>query len=94
MKWPWQKSSEPQAPFRADLPSVAFEPRLDFYSETWLALAEKIEQRIQELRERNDSHIDPDKTALIRGQIRFAKEVLSWSAPQQQTVVVDDDNDW
>jgi hypothetical protein len=93
MKWPWQKSSNHQAPFRADLPSVAFEPRLDFYSETWIALASKIEQRIQELREKNDSNIDPDRTALIRGQIRFAKEVLSWSAPQQ-AMVVDDDSEW
>ena len=45
-------------------------------SQEWLDIKEWAEGRLQELREQNDGDADERETALIRGKIEFAKEIL------------------
>lgn len=53
----------------------------DLRSDTWRRLTQHLQDRLQELRESNDSpSCDADKTALIRGQIKAVKEILDLAA--------------
>ena len=50
----------------------------DFRSSTWKRLSQLVEERIDELRELNDSpSFGADKTALIRGGISELKRILA-----------------
>lgn len=50
----------------------------DFRTQTWKRLTQTLEERIQELRELNDSpSFGTEKTALIRGGISELKRILS-----------------
>lgn len=44
---------------------------------TWRRLTQDLELKLQDLRESNDLQHDPNKTAEIRGQISFVKEMLA-----------------
>ena len=49
----------------------------DLRSDTWRRLTQHLQEQLQKLRESNDSpSCDPNKTALIRGQIKAIKEIL------------------
>ena len=51
--------------------------REDFQSRTWKRLTTVLQSELQRLRELNDqASLGPDKTALIRGQIKVVKELL------------------
>uniref|UniRef100_A0A6H1ZWK3 Uncharacterized protein n=2 Tax=viral metagenome TaxID=1070528 RepID=A0A6H1ZWK3_9ZZZZ len=83
MKWFKTKKREP---FRAELVTGATDSdgRLDVYSETWVFVRNHCEKRLSELREKNDHVMAGDKTAIIRGQIRFIKEVLGLPNPKRK----------
>ena len=50
----------------------------DIRSPTWRRLTQELQERLQELRELNDSFGNsPEKTSLIRGQITEVKRLLS-----------------
>lgn len=50
----------------------------DFRSPTWRRFTQELQERLQVLRELNDSSANTeDKTALIRGQISEVKRLLS-----------------
>ena len=52
----------------------------DFRSATWRRLTQTLQERVQELRELNDSpSFSPEKTAQIRGGIYELKRILSLS---------------
>lgn len=51
--------------------------RDDFQSRAWKRLTQVLQDELQRLRELNDQPSNgPDKTALIRGQIKVVKELL------------------
>lgn len=50
--------------------------RQDFSSDVWRRLTALLEKQLKELRERNDADLDPQSTALIRGQIKATKALL------------------
>lgn len=51
--------------------------REDFQSKTWKRLTQTLQEELQRLRELNDApSLSPDKTALVRGQIKVVKELL------------------
>jgi hypothetical protein len=50
----------------------------DFHTAAWKRLAQRLEVRLQSLREDNDKPSNDElKTALIRGQIKAVKEILA-----------------
>ena len=52
----------------------------DFRSQTWSRLTKDLQERLQELRQSNDSsQLSQDQTFLIRGQIKEVKRLLSLS---------------
>jgi len=52
----------------------------DFHSPTWRRLTQELEERLQYLRELNDSSgSSPEKTALTRGQISEVKRLIALS---------------
>lgn len=64
----------------------------DFRSATWRRLTQTLEERLQELRELNDSPShSPEKTALIRGGISELKRILSLAEQASLSPVVDPD---
>ena len=55
---------------------------IDFTSPTWRTLARHADQKISELREKNDSQtLDALRTADIRGRIAAWKELLALANP-------------
>jgi hypothetical protein len=74
----------------------SLEPRLlkaeDFRSQTWKRLTQTLEERLEELRELNDSpSFGPEKTALIRGGISEVKRILSLAERASLSPAVDPD---
>ena len=62
----------------------------DFRSATWRRLTQTLEERLQELRELNDSPShSPEKTALIRGGISELKRILSLAEQASLSPAVD-----
>ena len=51
----------------------------DFQTGTWKRLTKHLEQRLQALRESNDSTMSESSTAAIRGKIAMVKELLALS---------------
>ena len=75
--WPFKIYSK-RHPKQAEEP-VAYTPlaRLDLGSSTWAYVLEFTTKRMSELREKNDKKsLNDIETAIIRGKISFAKEVL------------------
>lgn len=50
-------------------------------SELWVKLKAHLEQRMQELRESNDSDLEPKDTAHVRGRIAECKEFIHLEEP-------------
>jgi len=64
----------------------------DFRSTTWKRLTQTLEERLQELRELNDSpSFSAEKTALIRGGIGELKRILSLAEKASLSPAVDPD---
>ena len=64
----------------------------DFRSSTWKRLTQTLQERLQELRELNDSpSYSPEKTALIRGGISELKRILSLAEQASLSPAVDPD---
>lgn len=62
----------------------------DFRSTTWKRLTQTLEQRLQELRELNDSpSFGTEKTALVRGGISELKRILSLAEQASLSPAVD-----
>lgn len=62
----------------------------DFRSTTWKRLTQTLEQRLQELRELNDSpSFGTEKTALFRGGISELKRILSLAEQASLSPAVD-----
>jgi len=56
----------------------------------WLRLKEYCNDRLNEMREENDStSLDIDETNKLRGMIEFAKEILELDEVERQPDVVD-----
>ena len=49
----------------------------DIQSATWMKIKEIYERRLEKIRIRNDSTLDPEKTARTRGQIEEIKRLLA-----------------
>lgn len=49
----------------------------DLVSFTWIKLKKHFEDRLQELRARNDGNLDAIQTASLRGEIRAVKSSLA-----------------
>lgn len=72
----WRKKKD--EPFHARLDSPDATGSLDEYSGTWAYIRSHCEQRIEQLRQENDGiALDLVQTSLLRGRIKFAKEILS-----------------
>jgi hypothetical protein len=54
-------------------------PALNIHSQEWLVIEAYCKAQIAELHEENESDLDAIQTAMIRGQILFARKVLSLS---------------
>lgn len=64
----------------------------DFRSSTWKRLTQTLNERIQELRELNDStSFGPEKTAQIRGGIAELKKILALAEQASASPAVDPD---
>lgn len=55
--------------------------QIDFRSETWKAIEELANSRLDELRRKNDGQLDPTQTAVVRGQIAELKKLLTLAKP-------------
>lgn len=66
--------------------------RADFATPIWKRLAVHIDARIDELRRLNDTALDMEKTALIRGEIRGLKKILDLATASsvQGAMAIDD----
>lgn len=51
--------------------------REDFFTNTWKRLTAHLEARLFELRKQNDSHMDLEQTASVRGSIDEVKRMLA-----------------
>lgn len=49
----------------------------DLNSSLWTRLRDHMEQRLQDLRGRNDGPLDQTETARVRGQIQAYKDILA-----------------
>lgn len=49
----------------------------DFETDTWSRLAQHIHTELQQLRVKNDAHLDAERTATLRGEIKRLKELLA-----------------
>jgi hypothetical protein len=71
--------------------------REDFQTEVWKRLTQTLRQRLEELRELNDVHATPERTAAIRGQIAEVKKILALAdeaGASEGTVRPETDSDW
>lgn len=48
----------------------------DFQTGCWKRLAAAVENKLDELREKNDARLDPGETAFLRGRIATLKTIL------------------
>lgn len=53
----------------------------DTASETWIRLHKHYTDRLERLRTQNDADQSPEKTAMLRGQIREVKALLALANP-------------
>lgn len=53
----------------------------EFKAATWSKLKAHYEERLVELRAKNDTDLDPDKTARLRGRIEEVKYLLDLATP-------------
>jgi hypothetical protein len=66
--------------------------REDFRTPTWKRFSQFVEERIDELRELNDSmSFGPEKTAAIRGGIAELKKILALADEASASQAVDPD---
>lgn len=66
--------------------------REDFRTPTWKRFSKLVEERIDELRELNDSmSFGPEKTAAIRGGIAELKKILALAEEASASQAVDPD---
>ncbi len=80
MKFFWQKDNNQNSVVSSPvvIGEAQGEGELDQYSATWMFIKNYAEKRIARLRERNDSvTADTIKTAVLRGEIRALKDLLS-----------------
>ena len=54
---------------------------IDFRSETWRALEERCNKRLEEMRRKNDGQLSAEQTAHLRGRIAEVKELLTLVNP-------------
>lgn len=103
MKWPWGKDKAtnigpvPTVPFRAELEerAAAGQGEFDPYSVTWLYVRDYCNKRLDELRRDNDNPTFDDLlTAVLRGRIQFAKEILDLPKPKPTAPEQDADADF
>lgn len=59
---------------------------IDFRSETWRAIEEIVTKRIDDLRKRNDSQLNADETARLRGRLAELKDLLTLAKPDPALV--------
>lgn len=60
-------------------------------SQTWRCIVERTEQRIADLRQRNDGELDPMATAKLRGRIAELKEfVLAMGKDPSPAIAMDE----
>lgn len=97
MNWPWnRKTVNPTVPFRAELEerAAAGQGELDPYSGTWIYVRDYCKKRLEELRRDNDNpNLDDLSTAILRGRIQFAKEILDLPKPKPTVPEPEQDDD-
>lgn len=54
---------------------------IDFQSETWRAIEDRANLRLEELRKRNDGDLSAEQTAKVRGRIAELKDLLTLAQP-------------
>jgi len=59
----------------------------DKNSVEWLIVKSFCEKRLEELRAENDNELNHGETAMIRGQIKFIKEILELEKNEQKPEV-------
>lgn len=64
---------------------MSFEPG-DFNSGLWVRLRKHYEERLGELRAKNDAPLSAEETAAIRGRIAEIKRLLDLDAPPPEIV--------
>lgn len=62
----------------------------DRQSITWRKLNKHLEERLQALRARNDTELDPTATAKLRGEISAVKNILALGEKAPDGVVDED----
>ena len=53
----------------------------DLASETWIRLHKHYTDRLEKLRIKNDADLPPEKTAMLRGQIKEVNALLALAKP-------------
>lgn len=88
MKWldrlfPAQAIEEDHGEYTPALQVASTTARLEPGSETWRYVQEYAQAELAKLREKNDSDkLDPTQTAVIRGQIKALKKLLTLDKPK------------
>ena len=54
---------------------------IDFQSETWRAIEDRANLRLEELRKRNDGDLSAEQTAKVRGRIAELRDLLTLAQP-------------
>ena len=66
-------------PYEVKIDGQSTGEKLNPYSGTWKYVENRLKTELQASREKNDAvHLDDIKTAIIRGKIRYIKEMLEW----------------
>lgn len=60
-------------------------------SSTWTRIAAQLETRLAKLQRDNEAHLDPVKTAAIRGAIKEIRAMLAFAKPDEPIEVPQDD---
>ena len=66
-------------PYEVKIDGQSTGEKLNPYSGTWKYVENRLRLDLQTSREKNDAiHFDEIKTAIIRGKIRYIKQMLEW----------------
>jgi len=69
----------PSEPYEVKIEGQSTGDKLNQYSGTWKYIENRLREDLQTSREKNDAaHLDEKKTNLIRGKIRYIKQMLEW----------------
>jgi len=97
MIWPWKPKAEPEKQDKgvftfSEIPGQTPEqPGLDPNSPTWQFVKAHLRERLNELREQNDSGRKTERdTQFIRGRIAEVKDMLELDRPKPQQRVSDE----